>query len=494
VIQIGIGDTRVDTGTALWGTARWNTAGDEWSGAEPLWLDVTCDSFSAEFAYGRQRNTDAFAPGTANVAFQNLSGWGDPSTAGEEPAVLTLRPGRAIRIGVDHAVDGRVWLWRGFVDAVMPIYDPTDVDRVELEAICALGEVGRVQLAEVAVGVGDGEMAGTRVRRILDVASWPASKRDIDDDTGVVMLPTVFGEQVVDMFVAITDSVGGSIYGDTQGRVAFRGREWQSFVVGTPPDATIGNIASATLVELPAVEAPAGSGLYTPPAGTTVSESPAGSGLYTSATDYVDPDGDGLFYFAGVAATGDVCPSSWEMSSRRNDIVTRIALGRETDDVPKVYNDPTGQALYGVETWEATDLVCASSAQLDLLASRLFRTRGYLNTPRVERVRLEAATADAVVDLITRLDVFAPSRYRCRLGYDRGVVFDTEMFATGVAHMMTPESWTVDVDLDSAKPYRQVTNVAHWDTARWGEHLFAAGLTARLDEELDAMTHLVGVL
>ena len=60
------------------------------------------------------------------------------------------------------------------------------------------------------------------------------------------------------------------MYGDIEGRVAYRRRDWQLFTVGTPPDGTIGNVAP-----------------------------------------------------------GDVCPTRWERPFDRADIATRVIVGRE---------------------------------------------------------------------------------------------------------------------------------------------------------------------
>ena len=142
-IEVGVGDVRTDLGVARWDVAHWDDTEDAtWSGSEPLWVDETCHGYAIELAAGRQRNTDTFAPATATIVLDNTSGWADET-------LLTLRPGRAMRIGIDHTTLGRVVLFNGIVDAVAQTYTPESGDSVEISALCALGEVGRVELADL---------------------------------------------------------------------------------------------------------------------------------------------------------------------------------------------------------------------------------------------------------------------------------------------------------------------------------------------------------
>jgi hypothetical protein len=413
-VELGVGDSRTDIGVGRWDQSHWDNATDAtWAGTEPLWLDVTCDSHSVETSIGRQRVTDAFAPGTATLTLANTSGWADPQPPSDDLTLMSVRPGRAIRVGVDHDTLGRRVLFRGFVDRSEPRYDPTFTDVVDLSCIDALGEVGRVQLAAVAdPGVGAGENAGSRIHRYLNAAKWPVAKRSIVG-TGVTMSATTFGQQVADLLTQCADSAGGACFGDETARIVFRGRDWQTYEPSDPVDGTLGNIAA-----------------------------------------------------------GDACPNGWVLSSDRRDIITQVVLARESDAVPfPPWDDSAGQSLYGVETFERTDLICESATQLDTLAARILRTRGWQVTPRVERVDLDAATSDIVLDVMASATPYEPSRYRCRLALARGVIFDAELFVTGVRHTIAPEAWFCQLDLDLAAPY--VTKAGYWDGDDWDQATWA---------------------
>ena len=185
------------------------------------------------------------------------------------------------------------------------------------------------------------------------------------------------------------------------------------------------------------------------------------------------PDEEPVTATIGNGSTSDISPVGWRMSNRREDIVTQVVIARETDETPVEYNSATGQTLYGIETWEALDLVCTSAVQMQRVALRLLRTRGYEVTPRVDGVLFDAATSDAALDLMTGLiDVFLPTRFRCRHILERGEVFDLNMFATGVTHRMSPERWECDVNLDLSGPWEAVGG--DWDDASWDLNVWSA--------------------
>ncbi|MET0911036.1 MAG: hypothetical protein ABWZ99_16340, partial [Ilumatobacteraceae bacterium] len=117
VIEMGIGDAHVTVTPGRWDSARWDTAGALWGGTEPTWVDVSCDVRRIQLLYGRQAITDRFVVGVADLEVDNATGWADPNAA-IIPGVLTVRPGRQIRISIDHVTLGRRVLFQGWVDAM----------------------------------------------------------------------------------------------------------------------------------------------------------------------------------------------------------------------------------------------------------------------------------------------------------------------------------------------------------------------------------------
>lgn len=409
VIELGIGDTRTPTGQAQWDVARWDNPAAKWASTDPVWTDITCDVRTAHVEYGRQATTDRFVPGVATLEVDNASGWADPNAVAA-PGVLTMRPGRSLRIGFVHETLGAVWRFRGFVDVVRPTYTPAGADTVVLEVVDALGEVNRAKNKPLAAPVGDGETVSARMGRILDRSSWAPAKRDIAASS-LTLIADAIGGQTADLLGRAADSAGGSVFGDYDANVTFRARDWQTYLPGTPVDGTIGNVAPS-----------------------------------------------------------DVCPVGWVRPFARADITTRAIMGRD-EATAVVVDDANGQLAYGIEPFERTDLLTKVDADLTTLANRVIATRSSSTAPRVRSVTLDARTSVAALDLMTSVDVYRPSRYRCRLRYPRGTVFDAEHFATAVVHDITPSSWTLELALDLAAPY--AATGARWDSGRWDRSTWA---------------------
>jgi hypothetical protein len=416
--ELGIGDTRVPTGQAVWDRSRWDQPSATWAGTEPTWLDRSCEVIDAHAARGRERMIDRFSPGTADVTFRNVDGWADLAPAPHPPATLPLRPGRQLRFGVDTAT-GRHVLYRGYVDEAVPVYDPYGLDVVTCNAIDAFTEAGRASLAELTAAVGDGETADVRIARILDAIGWPNTYRALE--RGAMRLQsTVFGAAAVDLLGEAAEGVGGTVYGDLEGRVVYRGRDWQTYTPGTPPAATIGN---------------------------------------------VDPD-------------GDICPSTWELSWRRRDVAAYARMGR-TDGVFREAFDQAAAAVIGPEPFVRDDLTTYDPDDLATLAARALATRGLATMPRIEAVTLDAARDPgdgSLVELMATAAPETPTRVRCRLRTRDGrPVFDVEMFVVNVEHTITDTGrWWARFTLDAASPYAAAGG--RWDRGRWDRTTWAVAV------------------
>ena len=407
-VELGVGDSRLPVpAPGRWGTARWDQSGSVWGGTEPYWLDISCHVHAVDSFRGHDRTTERWQVGTCTVAVENPDGWADPTTTPANPALLALRPGRSLRWGM--AIDGgpRKVMWRGVVDRHEAIYDGrlAVTDSATLGAIDALGDAGSPTVPKLAAAVGAGETCTARIGRILDALGVDPARRRIDTNL-TPMVATELGTAGLDLLTVTADSVGGAIYGDTDGAVVFRQRDWQYWNPAVPPDATIGNV------------------------------------------------------------TGGVCPSSWELAFDRADVVTRAVVGSR-DAVPVVVNDAPAQILYGYETGpERLDMVTVDTATLTMVANRILRAAGAATMPRVRAVTLDAATSTAARNLAAAVDPTGPSRYRTVLQRAGRTVFDRMMFATSVTHTWDAAGWHVRIGLDDAEPWRAIGG--RWGTAVWG--------------------------
>jgi len=346
--ELGIGDTRAPAGQARWDVSRWDHADARWAGTEPTWTDRSCEVTDAHASRGRERMIDRFSPATSDVVFRNVDGWADLTAAPADPATLTLRPGRQLRWGVTTPA-GRHVIYRGYIDEAVPVYEPYGTDVVACNMIDALTEAGRQQLEALEVAVGDGETADVRIARILDTGGWPTTYRSIDR-TGIALQGTEFGAAAVDLIGEAAESAGGTVFGDLAGRVAFRARDWQTYLPDTPPAATIGNVGAGTPgYWIPAV--PAVPGYVTPTVGVVTTPDPAppptqccwvtkhrgptAGTLWQTLAGQFDPEGQRSFWTGRNQADGQYRWQSTATGLNANAVtrlltpITPITLGDE---------------------------------------------------------------------------------------------------------------------------------------------------------------------
>jgi hypothetical protein len=369
--------------------------------------------------------------------------------------LLAMRPGRPIRIGVDHDTMGTRWRFNGFIDEILPTDDPEDWSKVTFKCIDALGEAGRAKL-RTNEETGAGELTKGRFARILDLISWAPTKRRVSASAIRALYAAEMDGQVVDLLRQTAESEGGWAFGDDQGRVVLQHRDWLYHEVGAAVDGIIGNFG---------VE---------------------GSELAMESGDEILLEQDDEIWLED--SSDEVCPGVWERSFARRDMTTEVILDRDfpstvdLDEEPGVYvaRDRPAQVLYGIEPYERLDLWTLNHADLQVIAGRILATRkAAISLPRISAVHIsaEAATVDKTeltVDLLSTLSIFTPSRYRCRLRTDRGTVFDANFFAVGVREDISAEAWTAQIALDLAAPF-EVLGASEdwiWDTGRWDRALW----------------------
>ena len=214
---------------------------------------------------------------------RNLDGWADYKPPGDDDNLLTIRPGRQIRVGVSIERRRRPSGCGGERSTPPnPATGPTKADTVTFGCVDAKGDAGRAEMPAPAHRVGYGDTGTARFYRLFDNVAWPAWRREADTDA-VPLHGTDFGTRVADELDRTAESASGHVYGDIDGKVAFRRQDWMVWPGTDPPDAR-------------------------------------------SAT----------------SAAGDVCPSGWEIRFGRDDITTVAIVGRD-GETPLVMDEPRGR-------------------------------------------------------------------------------------------------------------------------------------------------------
>ena len=378
------------------GRAGATTGTSTWNGEEPYWVDVTCYGIEIETYVGRDRAVDQWEVGTATIVLDNDTGWADyPPTVDPNPFDLTVRPGRQIRVAV---VGRRRRAGRccGVAGSTRPTPASTPSTATSSPSNASTPKA-RSAVSTSPPSIRRSAPANRSTPacdRICDGAGWSAYWRNFDD-AGITVVGTTLGGQAADLLNRAADSGGGSLFGDVDAKLRYRNRDWQLWPADELEDADDrqrvprllrrGHVDGGSARLRPVLR---------PDRHRRRHRGPAGSGLYDAVTDLDMRRGS-----AGLGAVrvrhefiADVCPTNWEMTFAREDITTRVLIGRPDMDTPIVLDDDDGQELYGVETVDLTDLETAFDVEMTSIGNRLLVTRGHTTMPRIAAVTLNAAT------------------------------------------------------------------------------------------------------
>lgn len=136
-------------------------------------LDASCSR-------GRNRVLDTVNPGSMSVLLDNQLREFDPfNTAGPlcVGGVSQVKPGPWIQLSATGGALGTTvyYLWSGFLTDLPVSWGVGEAAVSTWSATEALVALGRSNPTALAVAVGDSELTGTRIDRILTSASWPAA-------------------------------------------------------------------------------------------------------------------------------------------------------------------------------------------------------------------------------------------------------------------------------------------------------------------------------
>lgn len=211
-------------GDATFGTLGHHTLakGDTWTDISPWVQDGTVTRVSTR----QQGPLTVYQGGTASFTLNNSDGRFDPASPGPYVAagVTQIRPMIPVRVravfnGVTYYLfGGFATSWTPPADNFGPVYDQT---------VLACSDAFRIfngVTLPATNPLGDGELSGARIKRILNAAGWYSSALNKAVIAGghTAVQATTMGDTALNLLQVTADTELGELYMDGKGRVVFR--------------------------------------------------------------------------------------------------------------------------------------------------------------------------------------------------------------------------------------------------------------------------------
>lgn len=188
------------------------------------WVEIGNYADIISIRRGRQRQLEQYRAGTLYTGLDNADRRFDPTwTTGpySEGGVSNITTDRAVRViltnnGVDYP------RYYGFADDFSPDYEYPEGGRASISATDAFKIFTIINPSEQSP-VGAGDTTGQRINRILDVAGWSSTARDIDTGNATHSSTTLAQPIATQMRLA-ADSERGDLYIGPQGFPTLRER------------------------------------------------------------------------------------------------------------------------------------------------------------------------------------------------------------------------------------------------------------------------------
>ena len=198
-------------------------------------VDVSNQVNRIETNRGRTALSDQFQTGALTLRITDQNGDFNPQNV-SGPYYNLLTPMKKVQItatfnGVTYPI------FSGFITSYVTTYPGESDDTVAITTIQAVDAFRLAQIAQIST-VTDataGQLAGTRINKILDQIDWPDSMRDVDAGLTTMQADPGTNRTALSALTTVSNSEYGALYVDGYGSFVFQDRAVTVGSIGATP-------------------------------------------------------------------------------------------------------------------------------------------------------------------------------------------------------------------------------------------------------------------
>jgi len=198
-------------------------------------VDVSNQVNRIETNRGRTALSDQFQTGALTLRIVDQSGDFNPMNV-SGPYYNLLTPMKKVQITATY---GSVTypIFSGFITSYVTTYPDESGEDLAITTIQAVDAFRLAQLAQISTVAdsGAGQLSGTRVNKLLDSISWPATMRDVDAGLTTMQADPGTNRTALQALSTVALSEYGALYIDASGSFVFQDRSVTAGSIGGTP-------------------------------------------------------------------------------------------------------------------------------------------------------------------------------------------------------------------------------------------------------------------
>jgi len=197
-------------------------------------VDVSNQVNLVQTRRGRNALSDEFQTGNLTLRIVDQNGDFNPTNPAS-PYYQLLTPMKKVQISATYS--GVTYpIFSGFITSYVNS-QPKDATEVAYTTITAVDAQRLAQNAQISTitGATAGDLSGTRVNKILDQISWPATMRDVDAGLTTMQADPGTNRTSLSALQTVALSEYGAIYVDASGSFVFQDRSVTAGSIGATP-------------------------------------------------------------------------------------------------------------------------------------------------------------------------------------------------------------------------------------------------------------------